>query len=108
MTKMEETNLCSCWQLSMTHVTLQGLSVNIPELYAICTADIHQSVLVFEKKPGLYESWDGKRHIWLVKDRCKEWCHMFLLQDIICCISLWCLPANGTKQKTYVYNNSCY
>jgi hypothetical protein len=80
--QMEETNLCSCWQISMKHVSWQGLQVNIPDLYAIRVADIHESVLVFEEQPSLCESWDGERHIWLVKDQCKKWCHMFPLQDI--------------------------
>jgi hypothetical protein len=71
--------VASCWQISMKCVSQQDLGVNIPELYAICTADIHESVLVLEEKPGLCDSWDGKRHIWLVKDQCKEWCHMFPL-----------------------------
>jgi hypothetical protein len=63
-------------------VSRQVLRFNIPELYAVDAVDIHDSVLVFEEKPGLCESWEGKRHIWLVKDRHKEWCHMILLQDI--------------------------
>ena len=79
---MEETHLCSRWQISMKCVSRQGLWVNIPDLYAVRAVDIHESVLVFEEQPGLCESWDGKRHVWLVKDRCKEWCHMFPLQDI--------------------------
>jgi hypothetical protein len=66
----------------MKRVSWQGLWVNIPDLYAIRAADIHKSILVFEEQPGLCESWDGKRHILLVKDQRKEWCHMFLLQDI--------------------------
>jgi hypothetical protein len=74
--------LCSHWQISMKHVSWQGLGVNIPELYAVSTVDIHKSVLVFEEQPGLCESWDGKRHIWLVKDQRKDWCHIFPLQDI--------------------------
>jgi hypothetical protein len=80
--QMEETHLCSHWQIPMKCVSWQGLGVNIPELYAVSTVNIHKSDLVFEEQPGLCKSWDGKRHIWLVKDRRKEWCHMFLLQDI--------------------------
>jgi hypothetical protein len=79
---MEITHLCSCWQFSMKHVSRQGLRVNIPELYAICAEDIHECVLVFKEKPGLCKSWDGKRHIWIVKDWHKEWWNMFPLQDI--------------------------
>ena len=52
----------------MKCVSQQGLWVNIPDPYAVRAADIHESVLVFEEQPGLCESWDGKRHLWLVKD----------------------------------------
>jgi hypothetical protein len=50
----------------MKLVSWQGLRVNIPELHAICPEDIHARVLVFKEKPGLCESWDGKRHIAMV------------------------------------------
>jgi hypothetical protein len=54
--QMEETHLCSCWQISMKRVSRQGLRVNIPDLYAFRVADIHESVLMFEEQPGLCKS----------------------------------------------------
>jgi len=65
---MEETNLCSRWQISMKSGTRRRERVNIPELYSVSSEDIHEGVLVFEEKPGLCESWNGRRHVWLVKD----------------------------------------
>jgi hypothetical protein len=61
---MEETYLCSHWELSSIAC---GGRVNVPKLYAVHAQDIHERVLVFKQKPGLCESWSGKRHVWLVK-----------------------------------------
>jgi hypothetical protein len=49
---MEETHLCSHWQISMKHVSQQGLRVNIPELYAIHSEDIHESVFGVQREAG--------------------------------------------------------
>jgi hypothetical protein len=79
----------------MKCVSRPGLRVNIPELYAVNAADIHEHVLVFEEKPGLCESWEGKRHIWLLKDRCKELCcETFRLYFIMVLTSQWYQTGN--------------
>ena len=78
---MEETNLCSRWQLSMKSSTRLRERVNVPELYSVKAEDIHESVLVFEEHPGLCESWSGRRYVWLVKDQRKEWSNMFPLPE---------------------------
>jgi hypothetical protein len=69
--QMEETHLCSKWELSMKcgPASWQGeRRVNIvPELYVVSTEDIYESLLVFKERPHPCESWDGKGYIWLVK-----------------------------------------
>jgi hypothetical protein len=74
--RMEETHLCSLWELSKNTL---GRGINIPELYAVSANDIHESALVFEENPGLCESWSGKRYVWSVKEWREEWCNMFPL-----------------------------
>jgi hypothetical protein len=55
---MDETHLCSCWQLSMKHGSLQDeVTVNVPKLYSVPAKDLNSPVLVFEENPGLCESW---------------------------------------------------
>jgi hypothetical protein len=79
---MEETHLCSCWQLSMKHGSSQDeVRVNVLELYLVSAKDLKSPNLVFEENPGLRESWQGKRYVWLVRDRRTEWSHMFPLLD---------------------------
>jgi hypothetical protein len=79
---MEETHLCSCWQLSMKRGSSQDeIRVNIPELYSVSAKDLKRPVLVFEENPGLCESWQGKRYVWSVRDWWTEWSHMFPLLD---------------------------
>jgi hypothetical protein len=79
---VEETHLCSRWQLSMKRGSSQDeVRVNIPELYSVSAKDLQSPVLVFEENPGLCESWQGKRYVWSVRDRRTEWSHMFPLLD---------------------------
>jgi hypothetical protein len=79
---MEETHLCSRWQLSMKCGSSQDeVRVNVPELYSVSAKDLKSPVLVFEENPGLCESWRGKRYVWSVRDRQTEWSHMFPLLD---------------------------
>jgi hypothetical protein len=53
---MEETHLCSHWQLSMKHGSSQDeVRVNVPKLYSVSTKDLKSPVLVFEENPGLCE-----------------------------------------------------
>jgi hypothetical protein len=55
---MEETHLCSRWQLSMKRGSSQDeVRVNVPELYVVSAKDLKSPVLVFEENPGLCESW---------------------------------------------------
>jgi hypothetical protein len=80
--RMEETHLCSRWQLSMRRGSSQDeVRVNVPELYLVSANDLKSPVLVFEENPGLCESWQGKRYVWSVRDRQTEWSHMFPLLD---------------------------
>jgi hypothetical protein len=79
---MEDTHLCSHWQLSMKHGSSQDeLRVNVPELYSVSSNDLKSPVLVFEENPGLCESWQGKWYVWSVRDWQTEWSHMFPLLD---------------------------
>jgi hypothetical protein len=49
--------------------------------------------LVFKEKLGLCESWDGKRHVWLVKDQCSQRVVPYVsIARHLGCMSLWCLP----------------
>jgi hypothetical protein len=80
--RMEETHLCSCWQLSMKRGSSQDeVRVNVPELYLVSAKHLKCPVLVFEENPGLCESWQGKRYVWSVRDRQTKWSHMFPLLD---------------------------
>jgi hypothetical protein len=80
--RMEETHLCSHWQLSMKRGSSQDeVRVNVPKLYLVSAKDLKSPVLVFEEHPGLCESWRGKRYVWSVRDRRTEWSHMFPLLD---------------------------
>ena len=80
--RMDETHLCSQWELSMRRGSSQDeVRVNVPELYSVPAQNLDSPVLVFEENPGLCESWKGKRYIWSVKDRRTEWAHMFPLPD---------------------------
>jgi hypothetical protein len=80
--RMEETHLCSRWQLSMKCGSSQDeVRVNVPKLYLVSAKDLKSPVLVFEENPGLCESWQGKRYVWSVRDRRTEWSHMFPLLD---------------------------
>jgi hypothetical protein len=68
--RMEETHLSSHWQLSMKRSSSRDdVRVNVPKLYSVSAKDLKSSVLVFEENPGLCESWQGKRYVWLVRDR---------------------------------------
>jgi hypothetical protein len=79
---MEETHLCSHWQLSMKRGSSQDeVRVNVPKLYSVSTKDLKIPVLVFEENPGLFESWQGKRYVWSVRDRRTKWSQMFPLLD---------------------------
>jgi hypothetical protein len=81
---LEETHLCSRWQLSWKHGSSQDeVRVNVPELYLVSAKDLKSPVLVFEENPGLCETWSEKRYVWLVRDRwTDEWSYMFpLLND---------------------------
>jgi hypothetical protein len=79
---MEETHLCSHWQLSMKHGSSQDeVRVNVPELYSVSAKDLKSPVLVFEENAGLCESWRGKHYVWSVRDRQTKWSHMFPLLD---------------------------
>jgi hypothetical protein len=52
--RMEETHLCSRWQLSMRRGSSQDeVRVNVPELYLVSAKDLKSPVLVFEENPGL-------------------------------------------------------
>jgi hypothetical protein len=75
--RMEDTHLCSCWQLSMK----TGVRENVPELYSVSAEDLKSPVLVFKENPGLRESWQGKQYVWSVRDRRTKWSHMFPLPD---------------------------
>jgi hypothetical protein len=66
---MEDTHLCSHWQLTMK----PG--------YSVSAEDIKSPVLVFEENHGLRESWQGKQYVWSVRDQQTEWSHMFPLPD---------------------------
>ena len=81
--RMEETNLCLRWQLSMKRGEQRSgeVRVNVPELYSVPAQCLVSPVLVFEENPGLCESWEGKRHVWSVRDRRTEWSRMFPLPD---------------------------
>jgi hypothetical protein len=80
--RMEETHLCSRWQLSMRHGSSQDeVRVNVPKLYLVSAKDLKSPVLVFEENRGLCESWQGKRYVWSVRDGQTEWSHMFPLLD---------------------------
>jgi hypothetical protein len=79
---MEETHLCSHWQLSMKHGSSQDeVRVNIPKLFSVSANDIKSPDWVFEENPGLCESWGGKWYVWSVRNRQTKWSHMFLLLD---------------------------
>jgi hypothetical protein len=80
--RMEETHLCSRWQLSMKHGSSQDeVRVNVPRLYSVSAKDLKSPVLVFEENPSLCESRQGKRYVWWVRDRWTKWSHMFPLLD---------------------------
>jgi hypothetical protein len=56
--RMEETHLCSRWQLSMKHGSSQDeIRANVPKVYSVSAKDLESPVLVFEENPGLCESW---------------------------------------------------
>jgi hypothetical protein len=79
---MEETHLCSHWQLFMKRGSSQDeVRVNVPKLYSVSAKDLKSPVIVFEENLGLCESWRGKRYVWSVRDRRTEWSHMFPLLD---------------------------
>jgi hypothetical protein len=79
---MEETHLCSRWQLSMKRGSSQDeVRVNVPKLYSVSAKDLKSPVLVFEENPGLCELWGGKWYVWSVRDRKTQWSHMFPLLD---------------------------
>jgi hypothetical protein len=62
--RMEETHLCSRWQLSMKHGASQDeVRVKVPELYFVSAKDLKSPVLVFEESPALCESWQGKHYV---------------------------------------------
>jgi hypothetical protein len=70
---MDETHLCSQWQLSMKCGSSQEeVQVNIPKLYSVPAQDLNSPVLVFEENPGLCKSWQGKQFVLSVKDQCTE------------------------------------
>jgi hypothetical protein len=80
--QMEETHLCSRWQLSMKRGSSQDeVRVNIPELYSVSAKGLTSPVFVFEENPGLCESWQGKLHVWSVRVWWTKWSHMFPLLD---------------------------
>jgi hypothetical protein len=77
---MDETHLCSHWQLSMKHGSSQDeVRVNVPKLYSVLAKDLNSPVLVFEENPGLCKSWQGKRPV--SKGPETEWPHTFPLFD---------------------------
>jgi hypothetical protein len=79
---MQETHLCSHWQLSMNAGSSQDRpGLNVPKLYTVSAKDIKSPVLVFEENPGLCESWQGKQYVWSVRDHWTKWSHMFPLPD---------------------------
>ncbi len=50
---MDETHLCSQWQLSMKCGSSQEeVQVNIPKLYLVPAQDLNSPVLVFEENPN--------------------------------------------------------
>jgi hypothetical protein len=58
---MEETRLCSHWQLSMKRGSSQDeVRVNVPKLYLVSAKNLKCPVLVFEENPGLCQSLRGK------------------------------------------------
>ncbi len=79
---MDETHLCSRWQLLMKHGSSQDeVRVNVPKQYSVPAKDLNIPVSVFEENPGLCKSWQGKWYVWSVRDRQMEWSHMFPLFD---------------------------
>jgi hypothetical protein len=59
--RMEETHLCSHWQLTMKRGSSQDeVRVNVPKLYLVSAKDLKSPVLVFEENLGLCESLRGK------------------------------------------------
>jgi hypothetical protein len=80
--RMEETHLCSCWQLSMKRGSSQDeVRVNVPKLYLVSAKDLKNPVLVFEENCGLCEPWQGKQYVWAVSNWQTEWSHMFPFLD---------------------------
>jgi hypothetical protein len=76
---MDETHLCSWWQLSMKRGSLQD-EVRVSECTWIIrgssTGPQKSSFSVWRESK---QSWGGKRCVWSVKDQCTEWSHMFPL-----------------------------
>jgi hypothetical protein len=62
---MEETHLCSCWQLTMKRGSSQDeVRVNVSKLNLVSAKDLKSPVLMFEENRGLCESWQGHRYVW--------------------------------------------
>jgi len=73
---MEETNLCSRWQIESR--PMQGRSGNgraphVPILRSVPVETIQDHVYVIEENRDLCESWEGPRYVWMLEDQRSVW-----------------------------------
>jgi hypothetical protein len=82
---MEETHLCSRWEIESR--ALPGGSdnrrrPNLPILHSVLVEAIQDHVYVVEEKRDLCEPWHGHRYIWTVEDQRSIWHSKFPLFSV--------------------------
>jgi hypothetical protein len=97
--QMQETHLCSHWQISMKCVSQQGLRVNIPELYAICTEDIHawKCFGVWREARSLWVIWWKETHM-VSKGPMQRVVPYVSVARHLGFMSSWCLPMEQNRK----------
>jgi len=82
--KMIQTNLCSRWQLASRkgkRMHGEGKVWNLPNLWCVEVENIDDNTLVWEEEPGVAETWQGSRNVWVVVDREDTWHELFPLPE---------------------------
>jgi hypothetical protein len=77
--KMYDTTLLSRHALAATWVasTIGSPAHNLPRIDSVPVESIQDNLIVVEEMPGLVESWQGTRYVWLARNRKLEWPNMF-------------------------------
>jgi hypothetical protein len=77
--KMYDTALLSWHALAATWVasTIGSPAHNLPRVDSVPVESIQDNLIVVEEMPGLVESWQGIRYVWLARNQKLEWPNMF-------------------------------